>query len=181
MNGRRSSGLWYPILVLGFPVLTWCLCGCATTDDPHQGGFVSGVVGLTSGGYEKRISAREHSYETELGEQQRLIAEADALRRERARVQADLNQANRRLASIEQKVRQARSQIARERRTSGSVQQQQRRLDATEAKIAEVRSTLDETRPGEQPVSLLAVRSREINKELDEIDTLVAVVAGSGI
>lgn len=41
-------------------ILSACLLasGCATTADPHEGGFISGVVG-TSGGYQKRVKARE--------------------------------------------------------------------------------------------------------------------------
>lgn len=180
MNGRTRLRRPYLGLQLGTLILPWCLFGCATTEDPHQGGFVSGVVGLTSGSYEKRISDRESRYQTELDDQQRLMAEAEALRRERARVESDLNQANRRLASLDRKVRQTRAQIAREQSASSAAQQKLQRLDATEAKIAGVRGKLDDSRPGESPVNELAARSREINRELDEIDTLVGVVSGSG-
>jgi chromosome segregation ATPase len=180
MNGAMNPRHRHLIAGVGILVLPWCLFGCATTDDPRQGGFVSGVVGLTSGGYEQRISDREHSYRTEVDEQQRLMAEAEALRRERARVQSELNQANRRLASLDRKVRQTRAQIAREQGPSAAGRQKLQRLDATDAKIARVRGDLDDTRSGDRPVNELAARSTEINRELDEIDTLVGVVSGSG-
>lgn len=35
------------------------LFGCATTDDPHTGGLVGGMHGLSSGAYDRRISERE--------------------------------------------------------------------------------------------------------------------------
>ena len=180
MNGRASWRRRFPVAPVGALLLPLCLSGCATTDDPRQGGFVSGVVGLTSGGYERRISERERSYRMEVDEQQRLIAEAEALRRERARVESELNQANRRLASLDRKVRQTRAQIAREQGSSAAGRQKLQRLDATDAKIARVRGELDDTRSGETPVNELAARSTEINRELDEIDTLVGVVSGSG-
>jgi chromosome segregation ATPase len=153
--------------------------GCATTDDPHQGGFVSVVVGLTSGGYEQRISDRERHYRAELDEQQRLVAEAQALRRERARVRADLSQANRRLASMERKLRRARAQIAREQGSSSDARQRMQRLDATEARVAEVRERLNEIQPEERPVAELTARSMEFNRELEELDPLVEFVSGS--
>jgi chromosome segregation ATPase len=41
--------------VVGVLVL---LAGCATSPDPAQGGFISGVNGLLSGGYDQRVRAQ---------------------------------------------------------------------------------------------------------------------------
>jgi chromosome segregation ATPase len=179
MNGR-----WCNLQLEGLPrfvyfALVLCLGGCATSDDPREGGFVSGVVGLASGGYEKRVDDRERRYGAERGEQRRLMAEAEALERERMKVKRELQQADRRLAAVESKMRRARARSAGQRRPSGSSEQVLRRLDATEAKISSVKGALDETRGGDRPVADLKARSIEINKELDEIDSLVDMVAGS--
>lgn len=52
MSGRMRKRHWDRIPLLGHLAVVLCLCGCATSDDPHEGGFVSGVVGLASGGYQ---------------------------------------------------------------------------------------------------------------------------------
>jgi multidrug resistance efflux pump len=108
------------------------------------------------------------------------MAEAEASRRERARVRASLRQADRRLASMESKLRRARARIVREQQATGSSEQMLHRLNAAEAKISAAKGSLDETRRRDSPVSDLQARSMAINKELDEIDTLVDLVSDSG-
>jgi hypothetical protein len=78
----------FPIL-LPLSALLAMPIGCATSSDPHDGGFVSGVVGIAGGGYERRIDEREQSYRGELDAQARLKAEAQALEQEQAAVPSD--------------------------------------------------------------------------------------------
>jgi len=177
MNVHSNVRQRLSYFLVGTLVLPLCLLGCTTTDDPHQGGFISGVAGLTSGSYKKRISDREQRYQEEIVQQQRLRAEADALRLERARIETDLHQANRRLASLERKLRGERAQIARERQTTNAALQRLRRLDATEARMAEVKGKLSDAQSGASAIADLAAQSAEINEELDEIDALVEFVS----
>ncbi|TVQ89730.1 MAG: hypothetical protein EA400_06980 [Chromatiaceae bacterium] len=149
------------------------LAGCATSPDPRDGGFVSGVVGLAGGGYQRRIDERETSYRGELDAQQRLQAEARALQQERAEVQAELQQANARLAALEQRIARQRVALQAQRR-----QADLRRLEQAQARVASTRGTLQGVRPDEQPVTDLRARSQAIQRDLDEIDRLVAVVGG---
>lgn len=79
-----------PILILLPAVLT--LAGCETSSDPAAGGFINGIVGVTSGGYEARIA------EGEAG-----VADAqarnDALRAEQSSLAAQIGATERSLAS----------------------------------------------------------------------------------
>ena len=65
LRERSSVGpLWLWLLSACLPV--W-LAGCATSADPHEGGFVSGVVGLAGGGYQQRVAEREGIHQGEFG------------------------------------------------------------------------------------------------------------------
>ena len=161
MNGYSNNWRRALILLSGLLGLPLFLAGCATTDDPHQGGFVSGIVGLASGGYEKRITEREQRYQDELGEQQRLEAEAESVQQERMRVQADLNQANQRLASLERKLSVVRAEVSRER-TATAAEQKLRELNKTETKMAQVQHKLDDARVKGKAAEDLAAQSIEI-------------------
>jgi hypothetical protein len=60
------------------------LAGCATSDDPAEGGFFNGVAGLAGGGYEARIAEREQGLAAAQGRQQALAVELSGLEREHA-------------------------------------------------------------------------------------------------
>lgn len=152
------------------------LGGCATSDDPHAGGFVSGVVGLAGGGYQRRVDAREGTYEGELSAQQRLQAQAKSLEQERAAVRTDLNRANARLADLERRLAQQRALL----RTSGGPSAQQRRLAQAQAQVRRTKGALRGVRPDEQPVGDLKARSAAIQRDLDQIDSMVGTISGKG-
>ena len=166
-------GWWF--LMACIPV--W-LTGCATSADPHEGGFVSGVAGLAGGGYERRIDQREGSYQNEVDAQQRLKAQARALEQERGQVRSDLARARERLASQERRIAQQRARLGAER--SAAAQADLRRLDQAQAQVASTKAQLRTVRLDKQPVSDLKTRTRDIQKELDEIDNMVGVVGGTG-
>lgn len=166
-------GWWF--LMACIPV--W-LAGCATSADPHEGGFVSGVAGLAGGGYERRIDQREGSYQNEVDAQQRLKAQARALEQERGQVRSDLARARERLASQERRIAQQRARLGAER--SAAAQADLRRLDQAQAQVASTKAQLRTVRLDKQPVSDLKTRTRDIQKELDEIDNMVGVVGGTG-
>ena len=173
LNKFGRLGWWF--LMACIPV---GLNGCATSADPHEGGFVSGVAGLAGGGYERRIDQRQGSYQNELDAQQRLKVQARALEQERGQVRSDLARARERLASQERRIAQQRARLGAER--SGTAQADLRRLDQAQAQVASTKAQLGTVRLDEQPVSDLKTRTRDIQKELDEIDTMVGVVGGAG-
>ena len=151
------------------------LAGCATSDDPHQGGFISGIAGLAGGGYQQRIDERQGAYQGELSAQQRLQAEARSVEQERAAVRTDLNRANARLADLERRIARQRAAL----RASGNRADQQR-LDQAQARLTRTKGALRSVKPGEQPVGDLKARSVAINQDLNQIDSLVGAVSGKG-
>ncbi len=152
--------------------------GCATSVDPHEGGFVSGVVGLAGGGYQRRVDEREGVHQGELSAQQRLNAQASALEQERAQVRGDLGRAQSRLANQERRIAAERSRLRAESKSSAT-QASLHRLDQAQARVTSTKDQLRGVRPDEQPVTDLRTRSQGIQKELDEIDSMVSVVSGS--
>ncbi len=173
-GGERRWGL---LLLFVCPPV-W-LAGCATSADPHEGGFVSGVVGLAGGGYQRRIDEREGTYQGEMDAQQRLTAQARALEEERAQVKGDLSRAQARLAGQERRIAAERARLSVARNRSAADQARLRRLDQAQAQLVSAKGQLHSVRPEEQPVTDVRTRTQDINKELDQIDTMVGVVSGS--
>lgn len=169
--GRWGSGL----LFAGLAVF---VAGCATSADPHEGGFVSGVVGLAGGGYQRRVDEREGVHQGELDAQQRLKVQARELEQERAQVRGDLARAQARLASQERRIAQERSRLRTAGQTSAT-QASLRQLDLAQARVATAKGQLRGVQPDEQPVTDLKARSQGIQKELDQIDSMVSVVSGT--
>lgn len=161
--------------------LPFWLGGCATSPDPHQGGFVSGIAGLAGGGYQRRIDEREATYRGELSAQEQLKAQARELERERAQVRSDLGRANARLAALESRVKRERALLAAKGHGTAASRAQRERLDRAETQIVVAKGQLRSIRPNEQPVPDLKARSRALDAELNEIDGMVGTVSGKGI
>ncbi|MEM9813470.1 MAG: hypothetical protein AAF913_12435 [Pseudomonadota bacterium] len=79
-----------PALVLG---------ACATSDDPADGGFFSGVAGVTSGSYQGRVDALEAEAQTERERQAALQAELSGLEQQHASLKLRLTEQRSRLAA----------------------------------------------------------------------------------
>ncbi len=158
--------------------LSVIVAGCATSADPHEGGFVSGVVGLAGGGYQRRVDDREGVHQGELDAQQRLKAQARSLEQERAQVSGDLARAQARLASQERRIALERSRLRAEGK-GPATQASLRQLDQAQARVSSTKDQLRGVRPDDQPVTDLKTKSQGIQKELDEIDSMVSVVSGS--
>jgi chromosome segregation ATPase len=153
--------------------------GCATSADPHEGGFVSGVVGIAGGGYARRIEEREGSYQDARDAQRQLEAEARALERERAEVRGDLNRARTRLAAQERRIAAERARITALRQRSSADQARLERLREAQSRIEGARGAVRGVRPEEQSLPDLKSRARTISAELDEIDDMVGAVSGT--
>ena len=100
-----------------------CFCinlfasGCATNPDPGQGGFIDGLVGMSSGGYQGRVDQRQQNLSTvqsanaKMEEQNRTLKgdlaatkeEEQAYRDQLARLQGDMKALQSQLAKAKVK------------------------------------------------------------------------------
>jgi hypothetical protein len=92
------------------------LCGCATTDDPSQGGLIGGLYGISSGKYEQRVEAREQELARLRAADREMQADNDELALER--------QDKRREVAAE------RSQVAEMERRTSAMERRAATLDA---------------------------------------------------
>lgn len=74
------------------------LAACATSSDPSKGGFISGVQGLSSGGYQRRVDQQN--------------AELIRMRQQEIDARAEADRANAELAQKQRAVGDLRSQVA---------------------------------------------------------------------
>jgi chromosome segregation ATPase len=177
---RRSTAVLRSLHAALVAAVTLWIGGCATSADPHEGGFVSGVVGLMGGGYQRRVDERQNTYQGELNAQQRLQAEAQQVQAERDAVRGQLANANARLAAIERRIAAERAQIKAASARSTDAQAQLRRLDQAQAQVRKTQGAIRGVRPDQQPVGDLKARSAAIHRDLDQIDRMVASVSGKG-
>ncbi|AFL75301.1 hypothetical protein Thivi_3431 [Thiocystis violascens DSM 198] len=168
---------WLAGLCLPFCLPIW-LGGCAIDDDPHQGGFASGVVGLAGGGYQRRVDEREGVYRGELSAQEQLKAQAHELERARAAVRTDLDRARARLAAQENRIRRERALLAAQGQRTPAARTRVERLDQAQSRIVRTQGQLGSIRPEAQSLEDLKQRSRGLENELNEIDGLVGTVSG---
>ena len=122
------------------------LAGCATSPDPAQGGFISGVNGLLSGGYDQRVAAQ--SYELD-----RMRAQQDAAQRQAGQARATLAQREQSLANLrndvarlDRSLRDAQAKAARQRAQNVSLSDRDRQLmgdlDRAKARLASLQEQL---------------------------------------
>ena len=174
---RGSCGSPFGRWIAGVALPVW-LAGCATSPDPHQGGFVSGIVGLAGGGYQQRIDERQGDYQGELDAGQRLKAQARELEQERAAVKGDLQQANARLATLERRLAQQRAALQAQGATANRAEA--RRLDQAQARVTSTKGALRKIRAEDQSVPDLKARAQAVQRDLNDIDSMVATVGGKG-
>ena len=170
---RFPNGQW--LAVVGLPIV---LAGCATSADPHEGGFISGVVGLAGGGYQQRIDQRQGTYQGEVDAGQRLKAQARELEQERAAVHGELQQANARLAALERRLAQQRAALRAQGAAANRADAQ--RIAQAQARVTSTKGALHQIRPEEQSVTDLKARSQAVQRDLNDIDRMVATVGGKG-
>lgn len=66
------------------------IIGCATTNDPRQGGFFGGIAGLSSGAYEERLKQREYDLAQQQSINQDLNQESARLKRKSKKLKSEL-------------------------------------------------------------------------------------------
>lgn len=88
------------------------LGGCATTQDPGQGGFIAGVAGIASGGYDARIEEREAEVDEGAERQAALATETEATSEASAAAAAELAVLEDEHATLKRRIVRLRSQLA---------------------------------------------------------------------
>ncbi len=68
------------------------LSACAVTDDPSQGGLISGVYGVTSGAYDQRLETRQHNLDALRQAQQGSTLEQSELQIEKSALHVQVAQ-----------------------------------------------------------------------------------------
>lgn len=67
------------------------VAGCSTSDDPAAGGFISGVSGLASGGYQGRVDERQADVDDEQARAAALAGQQSAVAAQTASVGAQID------------------------------------------------------------------------------------------
>lgn len=159
------------LFIISF-VAVFLLVGCATSDNPREGGFFGGVAGIHSGAYDNRIQQRQH----ELGQvqyiNQELHQESVTLQDE-ARLQAsELVAEQRRMAEMEQELAGLQADLnklkARSGQQANEITTLQQSIENTRRQLKNEQITLDQLGlSGEGVVD--SDRYRLLQKERDRL------------
>lgn len=87
--------------LLAVALLPAMLGGCATTDDPREGGMIGGIGGLSSGRYEERVQSRQSSLESLRAARAEIQTEQSSLESQKTTSQRRLQAERKKLAAIE--------------------------------------------------------------------------------
>jgi chromosome segregation ATPase len=121
--------------------------GCATSKDPHEGGFIGGVQGLSNGGYEQRLKEREERLQRLRDEQQALDKESSDLKNRQSSLQKKLASDKRKLKKLSADTSKLKKQLARMKKSDAETRQKiadlQHRLGGLQQNISNTTSSLD--------------------------------------
>jgi chromosome segregation ATPase len=125
--------------------LLW-LAGCATSPDPSKGGFISGMNGLLSGGYNRRVN--DQSSDLDRMRAQQADAEAEAGRANVTLGQRQQSVAAMRVsvANMDRSVKSMRAKLAQERSVNSTLSAHHvkltHELEDAQERLAKLRSQL---------------------------------------
>ena len=77
------------------------MVGCATTNDPKQGGFFSGVNALSTGAYERRLDSKKERLNATSYQHNQLRGDANTISNEYTDVTSKLKNAEARLVTLD--------------------------------------------------------------------------------
>jgi capsule polysaccharide export protein KpsE/RkpR len=123
---------------ISFVVVT-ALAGCATSDNPREGGLFGGITGVNSGAYDARIRQRQN----ELGQiqyvQQGLRQKSVALEDEAKQQASELAKEQRRMADMEKNLAALQTNLGKLKAKSV---QQEKEITSLQLKIENTRQQL---------------------------------------
>ncbi|MBW6479829.1 MAG: hypothetical protein K0B37_10395 [Bacteroidales bacterium] len=111
------------LTILSFFVVAVLVSGCAVTDNPREGGFISGMNALSTGKYEERLQQRELLYKEESqnkqGLEQQAVALNDQAQLEKSKLAAEQQQMSKLrldLAAMEVKLNKVRQKSSHQKK-----------------------------------------------------------------
>ena len=155
------------------------LAGCATSGDPHEGGFVNGIIGLSGGGYQRRLDEREATLDAEQAEQRRLAMEQQEVEAERDAVRRELSHAQHRLAAQQQRIAAEQSRIRALQRQSAKDRDRLAKLHRAQKRASSLSQAIEGADPAREPLHGLEAKTRNINREIDQIADAVGIISGA--
>jgi len=90
------------LLLLGTAIFAFS--GCEVSEDPADGGFISGVVGVAGGGYQRRIDALEATLAADQARANSLASEQLRLQAQSASISAQIRNQTAQLAALKKVV-----------------------------------------------------------------------------
>lgn len=141
------------------------LAGCAQTDDPRKGGFVSGLYnGVLTDGYQRRLENEQTALNTETGKQSALQQRVEDLRRQRRDLSHALGSAQQQATSLESRLQSLRGQLTTSRDAA-----KRERVETALKQLDTVNTTLKTTDWQGQPVEEASNRLRDLNAMMRDI------------
>lgn len=145
------------------------LAGCEANKDPAQGGFYSGLVNLSNGGYDQRQQQRKETLENEQDVNVQKQRELERTNAQRDAVAAQRTQMEQKYAGLTADIQAMQTKIAKAKLQNSALQRQ---VDALKAKISMVQN---------DPVasdSDKAQRLDELRKEKDDLERQLDIAIG---
>ncbi|WP_114393941.1 hypothetical protein [Oleisolibacter albus] len=141
------------------------LSACQTDADPSKGGFLSGVQGITSGGYEQRLQDKQQSLENAQDQQVQRQREVERLTAQQQAVARQRTQAEQKLAALNSDLDKAQAKLSTARKDTSKLKQQVESLKKRIA-LAEQNPYLDD---GEKARQLETLRKEKeaLEQEVD--------------
>lgn len=131
------------LVILSVALLT----GCATTDDPREGGFFGGVQGISSGAYERRAQEREENLAKMRAMQKELETETASLDAQKHQRQVVLEREKSKLATLNKDVKALDARLAKLSKEQGAsdkrVADLQHRLSLLKGQLSDQQTSLD--------------------------------------
>lgn len=138
------------LVILSVALLT----GCATTDDPREGGFFGGVQGISSGAYERRAQEREENLAKMRAMQKELETETASLDAQKHQRQVVLEREKSKLATLNKDVKALDARLAKLSKEQGAsdkrVADLQHRLSLLKGQLSDQQTSLDALEGGVQ-------------------------------
>jgi|SRR4051812_2353822 chromosome segregation ATPase len=163
-NMMVSAGLMLALLPLA---------GCGVTSDPSEGGFLGGIQGLVSGGYDQRITQRKAAlgnlqtgnHLLEQGNKQ-LSAEAGGVASERRRL-------HRQIAALDARTTELTARTGQLRTDTETKRQQRAELDRRLQQVRNDLAALNREADGNRMTAEAAERQRwELEQELADLSVV---------
>jgi chromosome segregation ATPase len=141
-----------PLLLSSLALL--CVAGCATSPDPAQGGFISGLNGLMSGGYDRRVQEQSYNLQQMQIEQAKAEAESRQANATLSAHQQRVAELRGNIAKLDRSLAEARARIARAREAnavlSSQDQQLAAQLESDQSRLARLRERVSAATSAEE-------------------------------